>query len=69
MRAAIITLSTLLGLGLGHEAAAQDGPQRSNEQVCQARADEQQITPDLRETYLRECLAGERLNQASAPAK
>lgn len=36
-------------------------------QICAAKADQSGITGDNRETYLRECEAGERLMRGTAP--
>lgn len=57
--AGALLLSTLAG------ASAQGtSQQQSGQQVCQARADALNMTRELRNTYIRECLAGERLIQA-----
>lgn len=50
-------------------ALAHDAPQESQERVCQARADELKMTAEMRDTYMRECLAGERLERNKTETK
>ncbi|GLS55280.1 hypothetical protein GCM10007886_34640 [Methylobacterium gregans] len=69
MRAASLLITSAFVLGTGFGAAAQNADPRSNEQVCRARAEALNMTPDLLATYMRECLAGQRLVQSERPAK
>lgn len=66
MRRAVLLLALLApGPALAQQAPptnAADG-----RQVCEAKADQSGITGDNRETYLRECEAGERLMRSTAP--
>jgi hypothetical protein len=62
-------MSVMLTLIASSAAAVQEAGQQREEQICQARADEQKIAANLRNTYIRECLAGERLNRSEAPVK
>lgn len=64
-----LAVAAMLTLVATFEAVAQDAAQQREEQVCQARANEQKISNKLRNTYIRECLAGERLNRSEAPTK
>ncbi len=67
----------LLALGLATPAAAQAPAaapagtgQARDEAVCAAQADTNQLTAAHRETFLRECVAGERLDRPKPdPAK
>jgi hypothetical protein len=56
--------ATVVGAAFG--AFAQGASERSDEQVCQARADELKMAADLRDAYMRECLAGERLKRGGS---
>ena len=67
MRPLVIAGTLIVGATVG--AVAQDAPQESKERVCQARADELKITEELRDTYMRECLAGESLERSKAETK
>ncbi len=69
MRVASLLITSALVLGTSFGAAAQDADAPSNEQVCRTRADALDMTPDLRETYMRECLAGQRLVHGDRTAK
>ncbi|MGH1570928.1 hypothetical protein ACRAWG_09920 [Methylobacterium sp. P31] len=68
MRPLVIAAGALI-VGATVGALAQDAPQESKERVCQARADELKITGAMRDTYMRECLAGEHLERTKAKAK
>lgn len=67
MRPLVIAGALVVGATVG--ALAQDAPQESRERVCQARADELKITGAMRDTYMRECLAGERLERTKPETK
>ena len=67
MRPLVIAAALVAGATVG--ALAQDASQESRERVCQTRADELKITGEMRDTYMRECLAGERLEQNKAGTK
>lgn len=63
----------LLALGLATPAAAQPAPPDSRaetpgEAVCRAQADRNGITGAGRDTYLRECVAGETLDRPKSDA-
>ncbi len=65
----VATLGIALTLTLGAPLTVSAAEQSREEQVCQARASEQNITETMRETFLRECMAGERLNKKNEPSK
>jgi hypothetical protein len=67
MRPLVIAGALIVGATTG--ALAQDAPREGKEQVCQARADELKVTEEMRDTYMRECLAGERLERSKAETK
>lgn len=67
MRVATLAIAVALTLGASLNVFAAE--QSREEQVCQARASEQNITETMRETFMRECLAGERLNHRNEPPK
>jgi hypothetical protein len=66
MRPLPFVIAAALVLGPSLDAGAAEA--NSAEQVCQARAAELNITDAMRETYMRECLAGEQLNRKDAPS-
>jgi hypothetical protein len=63
----VLASASIVGATVG--AFAQDAPRESKEQVCQVRADELKMSGEMRDTYLRECLAGERLDRGKAETK
>lgn len=65
MKTATLAIGATLMLGALLTVVAAE--QSRDEQVCQARASENKITDKMLETFMRECLAGERLNKASPP--
>lgn len=65
----VVTLAIAVTLTLGTPLSALATEQGREEQVCQARASEQNITETMRETFMRECMAGERLNKKNEPSK
>ncbi|KNY19065.1 hypothetical protein AKJ13_29825 [Methylobacterium sp. ARG-1] len=67
MRPLVIAGALIVGATVG--ALAQAAPQESEERVCQTRADELKITEEMRDTYMRECLAGERVDRRKAETK
>ncbi len=67
MRLLVIAAALIAGATVG--ALALDASQESREQVCQTRADELKVTGEMRDTYMRECLAGERLERDKAMTK
>ncbi len=60
---------TAAALMLGASLNAMAAEPTDAEQVCQARAAELKVTDGMRETYMRECVAGERLNHKGASSK
>jgi len=66
-RYCIITCSFLSALSAA--AAQTPDSKRDGQQTCEARADALHITGGMRDTYMRECLAGERLSEPKPPAK
>lgn len=64
-----LVLSSAVVVGTAFGAFAQDAPKRSDEQVCQDRADELKMAANLRDTYIRECTAGERSNRSETERK
>ncbi|MGU3360377.1 hypothetical protein ACLBWX_08600 [Methylobacterium sp. M6A4_1b] len=67
-------LIPIIALGLATPAAAQTPPASSGEArgaaVCTAQADRNNLTGAGRDTFLRECLAGENLDRPKAdPSK
>lgn len=64
-----LSLFIVVCIGSTLGVSAQVESKRSIEQICQARADETEISSDVRETFMRECLAGERLVRSKAERK
>lgn len=62
-------LSGAIVVGTAFGVFAQDAPRRSDEQVCQDRADELKLAANLRDTYMRECVAGERPDRSKTGQK
>lgn len=60
---------TAAALMLGASLNAVAAEPTEAEQVCRARAAELNVTEGMRETYMRECLAGERLSRKDASSK
>ena len=69
MRTATFGLAVALSLGGSSGAVAVPAPQQSDEQICRSRADELKLGDKERDTFLRECVAGERLIHSEDPAK
>ncbi|TNC15812.1 hypothetical protein FF100_00635 [Methylobacterium terricola] len=66
MRRAVLILALLSPATALAQAAPEPGA-ADGRQICEAKADQSGITGDNRETYLRECEAGERLARGAAP--
>jgi hypothetical protein len=64
-----LLLSGAIVVGTAFGVFAQDAPKQSDEQVCQDRADELKMAANLRDVYMRECVAGERLERNRAGQK
>ncbi|AWN34621.1 hypothetical protein DK427_01775 [Methylobacterium radiodurans] len=60
---------TAAALMLGASFGAMAAEPADAEQVCQARATALSITDEMRETYMRECLAGERLDRKGTSSR
>ncbi len=66
MRHALLILAVLAPAAASAQTAPDPAPAEWR-RTCEARADQAGITGDNRETYLRECEAGERLVRGAAP--
>ncbi len=64
-----LAFSGAIVLGTASGVFAQEASKQSEEQVCHTRADELKMAADLRDAYMRECLAGERLRRGGAERK
>ena len=58
-----LAFSGAIVLGTASGVFAQGASKQSEEQVCHTSAEELKMTADLRDAYMRECLAGERLRR------